>query len=152
MFKASTFSLLVKNGYSVAVCAGGTATRMLSTSSLIPKEAHSIDLEPQTGYKSYDDIPKTKTTLGLNVDLLKQPSQLADYMEKSARKLGPIFKLSGMPGLPEMLCVVDPKDVETVYRVGDKDYPKRMEFPDIKRAFEELDQPIGLFFQCVKWC
>lgn len=133
--------------------------RMLSTS-LVAAYPHSTtsrqqQLHPQNTSsqtampKPFSDIPKTKTTLGLNIDLIRKPSQLVEYLEKSCRELGSIFKLAGTPGLPEMVCIVDPKDVETVYRSGDTHYPQRQEFPDFKKALQELGLPIGLFFQYV---
>ena len=63
-------------------------------------------------------MPKTKTVLGLNLDVLKDSSNLVGNMEKNFRELGRIFKLTGVPGLSTMVCVVDPEDVEKVFRVG----------------------------------
>ena len=128
---------------------------MLSTSSVATSpQSTTRKQQPQSARptatpRPFSDIPKTKTTLGLNIHLITKPSQLVDYLEKSCRELGFIFKLAGTPGLPESVCVVDPKDVETVYRNGDMHYPQRQEIPDFKRALKELDKPIGLFFQYV---
>ena len=85
--------------------------------------------------------------LGLNIDMLKNPSQMADYMERTTKELGHIFKLPGLPAMPEFVCVVDPADVETVFRTGDTDYPMRFPFQDWVRARKELNQPSGMFLE-----
>ena len=95
--------------------------------------------------KSYNEIPKTKTVLGLNMDILRKPTQLAQYMQEQGNQLGPIFRVTGTPGLPEMLCLIDPRDVETVFRVGDGGYPRRFPIPEWVEARKELKKPIGLF-------
>lgn len=95
--------------------------------------------------RPYDEIPKTKTTLGLNLDMLRDLSNASNYMKKTARELGHIFKLVGAPGLPPMVCVVDPKDVETVFRVGDAGYPERFLIEVWRDARKEINAPIGMF-------
>ena len=95
--------------------------------------------------RPFSEIPKTKTTLGLNLEMMRDPSRVADYFTKAAHELGHIFRITGTPGLPPMLCVVDPEDVATVFRVGDKDYPQRFRFEVWERARNELDIPFGMF-------
>ena len=85
--------------------------------------------------------------LGLNIDILRNPSLLADYMERSAKELGHIFRLVGLPGLTELVCVVDPVDVETAYRTGDNDYPMRFSLPDLIKARKELNRDLGMFLE-----
>lgn len=80
--------------------------------------------------------------------MMKDPSRLVDYMEQQVRELGFIFKLVGAPGLGEMVCIVDPKDVETVFRTGDaNNYPMRFSITEWKVAREELKKPIGLVLE-----
>jgi len=101
--------------------------------------------EPEPPSKPYSAIPKVKTTFGLNMDMLREPYKAADYFERSFRELGFIFKVDGVPGLPEMVCLADPNDIEKVYRIGDADYPVRFQFADWIEARKELNKPIGMF-------
>ena len=95
--------------------------------------------------RPYNEIPKTNTVLGLNLDVLKDSSNLVGNMEKSFHELGHIFKLAGIPGLPTMVCVVDPEDVEKAFRVGDKGYPERFSIWEWKEARKEANAPLGMF-------
>ena len=95
--------------------------------------------------RPYSEMPKTKTVLGLNLDVLKDSSNLVGNMEKNFRELGRIFKLTGVPGLSTMVCVVDPEDVEKVFRVGDKGYPERYSIWEWKEARKEANAPFGMF-------
>lgn len=95
----------------------------------------------------YSKIPKNKTFLGLNFEIMKDPRKVALYMEEQARKLGNIYRFGGVPGIPEMVVVLDPKDVETAFRVGDVDYPKRFPIWEWKAARKELQKPTGLFLE-----
>ena len=97
--------------------------------------------------RPYSEIPKTKTFLGLNMGTLKDPTQVGRYMQEQGDLLGPIYRLAGLPGFPEMVCLIDPKDVETVFRVGDNAYPQRFPFPEWVEARKELKMPIGLFLE-----
>ena len=94
--------------------------------------------------RPFSEIPKTKTTLGLNLEVMRDPSRVADYLTKAARELGHIFRVVGIPSLPPMLCVLDPEDVATVFRVVDKDYPQRFRFKVWERAWNELEIPLGM--------
>ena len=95
--------------------------------------------------RPFDEIPRTKTFLGLNTQLMKEPTQMARYLTEQGDKLGSIFCLVGIPGLPDSLCLLDPKDVETVFRAEDSTYPRRLPIPDWVKARKELNMPIGLF-------
>ena len=72
---------------------------------------------------------------------------MADFMEWTTKELGHIFRLPGLPGMPEFVCVVDPADVETVYRTGDTDYPMRFVITEWVRARKEQNQPFGMFLE-----
>lgn len=95
--------------------------------------------------RPYSEIPSTKTTLGLNMDLVKDPKNMPKYMEKQTRLHGNIYRLTGAPGMPELLCVTDPRDAETVFRAGDTDIPKRFSMEEWKLVRKELKKPTGLF-------
>ena len=97
--------------------------------------------------KPYSKIPRTKTVLGLNLGLLKDPIKSSQYMVEQVRLLGPIFKVTGLPGRPEMIVTVNPQDVEAVYRYGDMHFPERSPFREWKQALEELNRPPGLFLE-----
>lgn len=109
------------------------------------QEKSPASFEVEGNPKPYSEIPKTKTFLGLNMDTLKHPTQIAQYIHEQATQLGPIYRLTGIPGLQEMVCLTDPKDVETVYRVGDGTHPRRFPIPEWVDARNELKKPIGLF-------
>ena len=95
----------------------------------------------------FSKIPRTKTLLGLNLGLLKDPVKSSQYMVEQVRLLGPIFKVTGLPGRPEMVVTVNPQDVEAVYRCGDMHYPERFPFKEWKQTREELKRPLGLFLE-----
>ena len=95
--------------------------------------------------RPYSEIPATKTTFGLNMELLKNPKKMPEYMEKQTKLHGSIYRLTGAPGMSELVCATDPRDVETVFRVGDHDIPKRYPLDEWKQAREELKKPTGLF-------
>ena len=95
--------------------------------------------------RPYSEIPKTKTTFGLNLELMRDPTKFADVLTRVASELGHIFRIVGVPGMPPMVCVLDPKDVEAVYRVGDSDYPERLRFESWEKAREELGIPFPMF-------
>lgn len=97
--------------------------------------------------RPYSEIPKTKTILGLNVEMLQNPASVDKYMIQQIQKLGYIFRITGVPGMPEMLCVSSPRDVEAAYRVGDIEYPERFPFTEWKQARKELNRPLGLFLE-----
>lgn len=80
---------------------------------------------------------------------MKNPFKSNEYLEGQARKLGHIFRVTGAPGMPEMVCVLNPLDVETTYRVGDTDYPQRFPFNEWKEARKELNKPRGMFLEYV---
>lgn len=101
-------------------------------------------LLPETA-RPYDEIPKTPTTLGLNLELIRRPFKIVDYFRRVAAELGPIFKVAGTPGLTSMVCVVHPKDVETVFRAGDTDYPERILVEVWRDSLKELNAPSGMF-------
>ena len=96
--------------------------------------------------RPYSEIPATKTTFGLNMEVLKDgPQKMPEYMEKQTKLHGNIYRLTGAPGMSAVVCVTDPRDAETVFRVGDHDIPKRFPLDEWKIARKELKQPIGLF-------
>ena len=85
--------------------------------------------------------------MGLNLGLFKDPLKSSHYMAEQFQLLGPIFRMTGVPGRPEMVVVMDPQDVEAVYHHGDADYPERLIFEEWKMARMELDKPLGLFLE-----
>ena len=97
--------------------------------------------------RPYCKVPRTRTALGLNLDMFKDPFKSSQYMVEQVRLLGPIFKVTGLPGCPEMVVTVSPQDVETVYRNGDTHYPEKFSFREWKQALEELNRPLGLFLE-----
>ena len=97
--------------------------------------------------RPYSEIPKSKTFLGLNMQLLKDPTQMGKFIREQGNELGPIFRLTGVPGMPEMLCVLDTKDLEVVFRVGDNSYPRRLRNPERVEIRKELNQPLGIFLE-----
>ena len=119
-----------------------THTTESQGASSIQKE---VDQEPPI--HPYSEIPKTKTFMGLNLEVMKDPSRLPEYTEKMVHEVGNIFKMTGVPGLPEMLFVIDPKDVEKVYRLGDQEYPTRLPFNELKQVRDELKVPYGMFLE-----
>ena len=122
-----------------------------STPSALPQTNGTLNQEPATrplqDAKPWSQVPKTKTTLGMNLELMKNPNKVYDYFQKQAEKLGYIFRLTGTPGLPEMVVVVNPKDVEAVFRVGDSDSPRRFPFYEWEEARKELKKPNGMFLE-----
>ena len=119
-----------------------TPTAKSQGASSIQKE---VDQEPPL--RPYSEIPKTKTFMGLNLEVIKDPSRLSNYTEKMVHEVGNIFKMTGVPGLPEMLFVIDPKDVEKVYRSGDQEYPMRIPVNELKQVRDELKVPYGMFLE-----
>ena len=97
--------------------------------------------------RPFSEIPKTKTVLGLNLEVMKDPFRITDYAEKTVHELGHIFRITGTPGIPSMVFVVDPKEIEKVYRLGDQDYPKRFPFDMWKKVREDLKIPFGIFLE-----
>lgn len=102
--------------------------------------------EPQPP-RPYSEIPKTKTVLGLNLEVMRRPHNLEKYLIEQIQKLGYIFRITGIPGIPEMLCVMSPQDTEAAYRVGDIEYPERFPFTEWKQARKELNRPQGMFLE-----
>ena len=100
-------------------------------------------LEPRL----YQDIPSPKTFLSLNWEVLKNPSKLIENIEDRVRSLGSVYIEKGIPGMPEFVVLVDPKDIETVYRAGDKGYPKRFPLTIWTDTREELKLPYGIFLE-----
>ncbi len=102
---------------------------------------------PPVEARPYSEIPRTKTFLGLNWGMLKDPTRVAEFMREQGDELGSIFRIAGVPGLPEMVCIFDPKDVETAFRVGDSAYPRRFPIKEWTEARKELKHPTGLFLE-----
>lgn len=118
-----------------SVITGPTRTQATLASN-IPKDA-----------KSWSEIPRTKTTLGLNIKLMKDMTKFHDYLLEQTNILGHVFRLTGLPGLPKSLvCAVNPEDLESIYRAGDTSYPMRFPFDMWKDARRELNKPFGVFF------
>ena len=84
---------------------------------------------------------------GLNLEVMKDPYRIVDYTERMVHELGHIFRISETPGLPTTVFVVDPKDIEKVYRLGDQDYPRRFSFDDWKRIRKDLKIPFGMLLE-----
>ena len=97
--------------------------------------------------RPYEEIPKTKYFLGVNWEIMKKPYGLVDYLEKQVRTHGKIFRDKGGPGVPEVVYIVDPKDVELVYRAGDSGYPMRFPMTAWSQARDELKLPYGMFLE-----
>ena len=102
---------------------------------------------PSQQAQPYSKIPTTKTVLGLNLGMIKDPLKSSEYISEQVRLLGPIFKITGLPRRPDMVVTVNPQDVETVYRYGDKHYPERFPFDIWKQARVELNRSPGLFLE-----
>ena len=97
--------------------------------------------------RPYNEVPRPKNFLNVNWDVVKNPLGLADHMEKRVKSYGKIYKEKGFPGLPELLFIVDPKDIEKVFRAGDKEYPQRFQLPEWTQARDELHLPYGMFLE-----
>ena len=129
------------------VAVSSSTSHPYSTRSVHHDLATPTSNEPEPAARPFSEIPKTKTILGLNVELLKDPVMVSDYMERQAQELGPIYKVVGTPGMPDMVCVVSPQDAEKAFRAGDLDYPQRFPFHEWKQARKELNQPCGIFLK-----
>ena len=97
--------------------------------------------------RPYNEVPRPKNFLNVNWDVIKNPLGFADHMEKRVKSYGKIYKEKGLPGLPELLFIVDPKDIEKVYRAGDKEYPQRFQFLEWMQSRDELHIPYGMVFE-----
>jgi len=117
--------------------------RHLSTTA-VPKDEVARECPEPLPYK---DIPSPKTFLNLNWDVIKNPTSLVENMEERVRSLGNIYVEKGIPGLPAMVVLTDPKDIETVYRAGDKGYPARFPMKIWVDSRDELKLPYGVFLQ-----
>ena len=118
-----------------------------ATSLLQHGASPSLQSPEMAAAKPYSEIPKNKTFLGLNWEFMKDPTQAAQFFRKLGDSLGPIVRLVGAPGLPEMVMVLDPKDTEAVFRAADNTYPQRFPIQEWIDARKELNQPIGLFLE-----
>ena len=92
--------------------------------------------------RPYSDIPKINA-LRLRMKLVRDSSNSANDLRVAVDELGSVFNLS-MPGFPPIVCVVDPKDIETVFRAGDNDHPERMQVVEWIRSRRETNSPLGL--------
>ena len=79
--------------------------------------------------------------------MMKDAYHFDKYFTQQRDELGSIFRVVGAPGFPEMLFVVDPKDIETVFRVGDISYPRRFPFTEWIQARQEKKWPLGIFLE-----
>lgn len=109
--------------------------------------SRSTDQEVLKTVRPYSEIPTPKTFLSVSWDLIRDPKRLADNLEKRTKVLGKIFKEKGIPSLPEMVFILDPKDVEKVYRTGDRGYPSRVTISEWIQVHAELKLPIGMFLE-----
>ena len=82
--------------------------------------------------KPFQDIPKPKgyPLIGTALDYRNDKYTFHRVIEKRLAKFGPIYREKMFPGLPEQVVVVDPKDVEAVFR-SDSEWPMRPEGGDI---------------------
>ena len=132
-------------------------TRPLGTSSLCKFPNYPSGIEPSKPESStdrppaatipYKKIPKTKCFLGINWELIRNPYSLVEYLEKQVKVYGKIFRDQAVPFVPAYLYIFDPKDVEVVFRMGDKGHPKRYPMKIWKDVCDELKLPHGLFLK-----
>ena len=108
-----------------------------------PKEVGHKEEPP----RPYNEIPFIKNFLGLNLEMMKDPYHMVEHTIKIALQHGYIFKMSGPPSMPAFLFVIDPKDVEKVFRVVDAGYPKRFPINEWMQVREELKIPFGMFLE-----
>lgn len=92
--------------------------------------------------RPYSEIPSINV-LRLRMKLLWDSSDSANDLRAAVDELGCIFNLT-IPGMPQMVCVVDPKDIEAVFRAGDNDHPERMQIKEWIRSRKETNSPLGL--------
>ena len=125
----------------------GPATRPAIIRTLSSSTSSAKSHSSKYDAKPWSEIPKTRTTLGLNTKLMKNPFKMIEYLQEQNKSLGPVFRLTGTPGMPETVCAMNPEDVESVYRAGDTSYPQGFPFDLWKDARKELNQPLGMFFE-----
>ncbi len=110
-------------------------------------DAHNRLQTSEPDLRPFKEIPKTKCFLGVNWEFMKDSKKLVEYVSKQVEQYGTIFRDKPFPGFPELLYVVDPTDIEKVFRVGDKGYPKRLPIKFWYHIRDELKLPYGLFFE-----
>lgn len=72
---------------------------------------------------------------------------MPQILKKQTDTLGKIFKESGIPGLPPMVFIFDPHDIEKVFRAGDISYPRRFPIDEWVEVRKELNLPKGMFLE-----
>ena len=137
--------------FSLAGRAIRSATPAIIRTSTSSAKSHSskdhLNQEQLANAKPWSEIPKTKTTLGVNTELMKNPFKMIEYLQEQNKSLGPVFRLTGTPGMPETVCAMNLEDVESVYRAGDTSYPRGFLFAMLIDARKELNQPLGMIFE-----
>ncbi len=105
------------------------------------------NVRPHVEARPYDDIPSSKFFLNINWDMIKNPKSMPQILKKQTDTLGKIFKESGIPGLPPMVFIFDPHDIEKVFRAGDISYPRRFPIDEWVEVRKELNLPKGMFLE-----
>ena len=118
----------------------------------LPKNLSTSIAEEKTNHevlqaRPFSDLPSPNNFLGVNWGLLRDPSSFVDHVDKRVKTIGTIYREKRAPDMPEMLFVVDPEDIEKVYRAGDKGYPMHLPLPGWKESRDELQLPYGMFLE-----
>ena len=119
----------------------------LSRSLTQPQVDQSAD-QHQPEPKPFSEVPAAKgwPLLGTFMDYGKPDTLNKTYrvMQQRVKKLGWIYREKPLPTLPEMLIVVDPDDVQTVFRADGK-WPSRITLDAWVESTRQADVPPGIF-------
>ena len=120
----------------------------LSRSLTQPQVDQSADQHQAAEPKPFSEIPAAKgwPLLGTFMDYGKPDTLNKTYrvMQQRVKKLGWIYREKLPLTLPEMLVVVDPDDVQTVFRADGK-WPSRITLDAWVEATRQADVPPGIF-------
>ena len=114
----------------------------------VDQSADQHKAEPNTTFKPFSEIPAAKgwPLLGTFMDYGKPGTLYKEYrvMQQRVKKLGWIFREKPLPTYPEMLVVVDPDDVQTVFRADGK-WPTRITVDMWVESGRHSSVPPGIF-------
>lgn len=99
--------------------------------------------------KPYEEIPTPKRIPLLKISrdfakVAKNPFQVVNFIKERVEEFGTIYREKVSPGLPEFLFVLDPKDIEKVFRADGK-YPRRFSITEWIEARKKTGIPVGIF-------
>ena len=113
-----------------------------------PHEQSSEDHEIER-IKKFLEIPTPKRIPILNFSrdfskVAKNPFKVVNFIKERVEEFGKIYREKLSPGLPEFLFVLDPNDIEKVFRAGGK-YPRRFPLTEWVVARKQVGVPGGVF-------